>query len=50
MELRCEKNCVLTGPVSSWVQTLVLKTSGVFNNSNSRTLEKGRVKTSLAFS
>ena len=45
-EVRCEHNFILTGPASSRVQTLVLKTSGFFKNRNSRTLDKGRVRTS----
>jgi hypothetical protein len=48
-EVRCEHNCILAGLTSSWVRTLVLKTSGIFKNSNSRTLDKGRVRTSLEF-
>ena len=49
-KVRCEHNFILTGPASSRVRTVVLKNSGVFKNSNSRTLDKGRVRTSLAFS
>jgi hypothetical protein len=48
--VRCEQNRVLTGPISSRVRTLVLKNMLIFRNSNSHTLEKGRVQTSLEFS
>jgi hypothetical protein len=42
-EVRCEHNFILPGLTSSRVRTLVLKTSGVFRNKNSLTLDKGRV-------
>jgi hypothetical protein len=48
--VRCEHNFILAGPVSSRVRTLVLKTTLIFKEQNSRTLDKGRVRTSLAFS
>jgi hypothetical protein len=48
--VRCKHYFILVGPASSRVRTLVLKTFDVFRNSNSRTLEKGRVRTSLEFS
>jgi hypothetical protein len=50
MEVRCEQNRVLTGPISSRVRTLVLKTPCVFKNNNSLTLKKCRVRTSMSFS
>ena len=48
-KVRCEHNCILAGPVSSRVLTLVMKTSDVFKKRNSSTLDKGRVQTSLEF-
>jgi hypothetical protein len=45
-EVRCEHNCISQVPSLAGCEHTVLKTSGVFKNRNSRTLDKGRVRTS----